>query len=478
MNLGASAFYVWLVCCGVGLGVSISRAEQAQDFDHPNSYLGNAGWNAALELWMEIGELPVGPGVSLPVRLRLASAPSRPEALFGSLFWCPVLESTLSRPKAHYLEFTTLGGGLRFLSRAPDGDFVSLNGRSSAHLDENTVEVRSQGWRYRYSGGKIREAVSPDGASVVWTYQDGRIAGLTGSDGETLLSVTRTEDGVTLNGKLGKFQFRGEGPDAAGVSRWRLSFQGGREETMALTPEGADVIRLDRVFPGGAARVYRWQAGSGALLSDGDFTYEMRPADTGLSLLHRIDREGRTEWYTFDTVKGRSVYKRQDGSRVVSWYHVQPGPTYMKAFRMDSLTEDQRLVSSRRLAYDAGGNIRKAWTEPGEALPENPDGLRYIGLEEAERLHRQRDVLFVDARASVEYSRGHIPGAVRLGRDPFETDLASLERELKAAVTLVVYCASRQCEDSGIVAAQLWQRGFRRILVFEGGWEEWGEGNR
>lgn len=355
---------------------------------------------------------------------------------------------------------------------------LTLNGRSSARLNGVSVEIRSDGWRYRYTDGWIREAIAPSGVALSWLYKGDRIANIQGPGGQSLLAVHVSNEGIVLEGVSGTFRFRREGPDSAGTTRWFFFFPDGREMKMVFSSEGGGVTRLKVISPGMEDCLYRWRSDSGALLSDGDFTYEVRPTDTGMPLLHRIAQQGWTEWYMFDTVRGMSIYKRQDGSRVVSWYHVQPGPTYMKAFRMDSLSEDQRLVSSRRVAYDAGGNVLKEWTEPGEASLGGSQGVRYIGLEEAERLHGQPDVLFVDARTAAEYSRGHIPGSVRLGRSQFVADFASLKRDLRAVRMLVVYCTSRQCEDSSIVATQLWQRGFRNILLFEGGWAEWGKENQ
>lgn len=127
MRLHPVILYAWIVWCDLGLCSREVRADTGPDFDPPHSYIGNAGWNSELKLWIDIGDLPVGTEAGIPVRLRLMSAPSRGKALFDPLLWCPVLESTLSRLGDHDLEFTTLGGGIRFLQRADGGDFATLN---------------------------------------------------------------------------------------------------------------------------------------------------------------------------------------------------------------------------------------------------------------------------------------------------------------------------------------------------------------
>ena len=65
-----------------------------------------------------------------------------------------------------------------------------------------------------------------------------------------------------------------------------------------------------------------------------------------------------------------------------------------------------------------------------------------------------------------------------LGRSSFEADYPALENRLKAADTLAVYCTSRQCEDSSLVATRLSQSGYESVLVFEGGWAEWWKRHR
>jgi len=229
---------------------------------------------------------------------------------------------------------------------------------------------------------------------------------------------------------------------------------------------------------GTPAQEFRWNSATGALLSDSDFTYEVRRTDTGEDVLHRVDKDGRTEWYTFDVARGLATYKRQDGSRVQSWYHVEPGPRYMKCFRMDTLSTGQGLVSSRLLTYDAGGNVEEDRIEMGSATLGTTAGVRYIATEEAENLHGQPGTLFLDARTTEAFEHGHIPGALHLGRASFETDFPRVESQLKPATTLVVYCTSRQCEDSSIVATRLSQLGFTHDLVFEGGWAEWWKRHR
>jgi len=83
--------------------------------------------------------------------------------------------------------------------------------------------------------------------------------------------------------------------------------------------------------------------------------------------------------------------------------------------------------------------------------------------------------LILDARPSVFFEQGHVPGALNLARDDFARDYRRLSPELKAATDkpIVVYCSGGECHDSRLVANALLTLGFSDVRVFTGGWEEW-----
>ena len=100
---------VCFLCC---LGAFFSRpllVEAKSGFEHPNSFIGNAGWSGGLELWLDVGEVAVGGSSNLPLRLRFATDVTRENSLFGGNWWCPLLES-VGNKSADDFEWTTLGG--------------------------------------------------------------------------------------------------------------------------------------------------------------------------------------------------------------------------------------------------------------------------------------------------------------------------------------------------------------------------------
>jgi len=447
----------------------------ADDFEHPNSYIGNADWDGGLVLWVEVAGITLDDGISLPLRLRFTSKGKG--FLFGKNWWCPLLESTAILPKSHFIEYSTLGGGGEYLARG--NQFVSDDGRTKATLDSDEIEIDSGGWVYRYKDGKITEAKTPDGTSLVWK-KDGESISLEVAGRRCVLAIMRTGDEakITISSQKAEFILKQKSDKNGDPVGWVLAFPDGRREEMKLERQACGVTQMTVEGSGGIRGIYRWKTETGELLADSDFTYEMRPTDIGRDLLNRVDGQGQTEWYYFDSDKGAATYKRQDGSRVVSWYDLRRGPAHMKVFRMDTLSGDQKLVSSRLLSYTPEGVLDKEWTEEGERGNNSSKGIRFIALDEAMKLHAETGTLFIDARHPAAFRAGAIPGSVNLSRVAFERDYAGKDSLLKGAKTLVVYCTSRNCEDSSIVATKLHNLGHKNVVVFEGGWAEWWKHSR
>ena len=100
------------------------------------------------------------------------------------------------------------------------------------------------------------------------------------------------------------------------------------------------------------------------------------------------------------------------------------------------------------------------------------EGIRIVDLEEARRAV-ESGVTVIDARRKDEFDEGHIPGAVLFDyydmgayRDRVLAILSN-EREI------MVYCSEETCDDSELLAKELYVLGFTKLLLFKGGFAEW-----
>ena len=83
-------------------------------------------------------------------------------------------------------------------------------------------------------------------------------------------------------------------------------------------------------------------------------------------------------------------------------------------------------------------------------------------------------VLWVDARAEEPFAKAHVPGALRLDEDGWDTLLPSVLAAWSPERKVVVYCSRETCNASHAVAERLRHEvQLKNIYVLEGGWEAW-----
>jgi rhodanese-related sulfurtransferase len=100
--------------------------------------------------------------------------------------------------------------------------------------------------------------------------------------------------------------------------------------------------------------------------------------------------------------------------------------------------------------------------------------LKTIDLQQLRRrLYSPNPPTLLEALPERYYAQKHLPGAQLFPHDRV--------KELAPAVVpdrgteIVVYCASRTCQNSRIAAQSLVQLGYGNVAVFEGGKQEWEE---
>ena len=75
----------------------------------------------------------------------------------------------------------------------------------------------------------------------------------------------------------------------------------------------------------------------------------------------------------------------------------------------------------------------------------------------------------VDVRAAEDFAKGHIPGAINLPREKWET-LQGLQKDR----VNILYCYTQTCHLAATAAVQFASRGFP-VMEMEGGFEAWKE---
>ena len=92
------------------------------------------------------------------------------------------------------------------------------------------------------------------------------------------------------------------------------------------------------------------------------------------------------------------------------------------------------------------------------------------GPMELERLLKAHEnINLIDVRAEEDYRKGHIPGALNLPRDKWDT-----REGLSKEKTNILYCYSRVCHLAATAACDFAAKGYP-VMELEGGFDEWKE---
>jgi rhodanese-related sulfurtransferase len=89
------------------------------------------------------------------------------------------------------------------------------------------------------------------------------------------------------------------------------------------------------------------------------------------------------------------------------------------------------------------------------------------------RFFDARAALFLDARDPAEYEKGHIPGAIRLTNPEAQNEPERMKALPVEGRPTIVYCEGGACEASLDLARFLLESGFKKVLVYMGGYPEW-----
>ncbi len=85
------------------------------------------------------------------------------------------------------------------------------------------------------------------------------------------------------------------------------------------------------------------------------------------------------------------------------------------------------------------------------------------------RLEAGEKILIVDVREESEWARGHLPGAIHLGKGIIERDIE--QRVPEKAAPLVLYCGGGF--RSALAADNLQKMGYTNVISMDGGWKGW-----
>lgn len=97
--------------------------------------------------------------------------------------------------------------------------------------------------------------------------------------------------------------------------------------------------------------------------------------------------------------------------------------------------------------------------------------MRHIDTQELKRMMDEgADFTLIDARSHDAYDREHLPGAVSMPSDHMGEHVL---KDYDNDETMVTYCTDLECTASTIAARKLDRYGFKKVLEYKAGIEDW-----
>ncbi len=94
-----------------------------------------------------------------------------------------------------------------------------------------------------------------------------------------------------------------------------------------------------------------------------------------------------------------------------------------------------------------------------------------INLKQAYILYK-KNILFIDAREPEDYNAAHIKNAINIPMDHFD-DYKYMLKKIDKNQQIVTYCAGSECDLSIVLGNVLFDKGYKKLYVFFGGWVDW-----
>jgi rhodanese-related sulfurtransferase len=166
-----------------------------------------------------------------------------------------------------------------------------------------------------------------------------------------------------------------------------------------------------------------------------------------------------------DRKKFRCPFPQQETLRTKSGLRVPfselrlNGRLRLQAFEIETSTCKERLIMGMELKKNDPAKARQFFADK-IAFTTGPVELSHC-------LKDGGSVAVVDVRFPDDYAKGHIPGAINLPKDKWQTG-----QGLRKDAVNVLYCYTEQCHLAAFAAVEFAAKGYS-VMEMQGGFEAW-----
>lgn len=355
--------------------LALARAQAEPDFTRPHTHLGASDSEGRIVVWKDLYPVQLSDGTNLPLRLRFSSAPAVGAPLFGTFWWCPLLESTFVQLNEGSYSVTTLGGRTAYLIERK-GQLSSGDEKYKGHIvspSEAVIEV--DGWQYRYIGGRLVSLKTPSNIEVDLAYTAGRLTSMVEKGKGVLLSLQNgapgslpsrmvvNKDAYDLTAQqIPVVSVVAGQPLIAGYATSLGEIKGPMSGRFPIVFGRDGSYSMARQADYAQDRTYVWNSVTGQVISDGRWTYEVKPGKPDAlgqllpPMVSRKNAQGQVESYYYDLATGISEYHQADGTVTKRYYFTSVGPINSQLRKL-TMSKGGKELANIQWSYDEQGRM-------------------------------------------------------------------------------------------------------------------------
>lgn len=375
-----------MLCIGC-LSLGVSMDDGFAQLSRPPNSLGASNAHGYLQIWREIDELDFGDGLTQPLSVKFSSErQNNPSPYFGAGWWCPLLESRAYLKRAKMLRAELPCGQVIYLrqSKTDPNAYQTPNKQMAAVIDKEKGDITLVGsccGEYRYRQGRLYQIKTPEGRLITLIYNGNvvteiREEGRANSPFKLATTPSGIPTGMYVNGKLHSFEL-GKRPrveSASGtnviagfdptLTMWK--FPDGRQETYQFEVDEGISPNLKVTDREDSESNYVWDAATGHIVSDGEWTYEIGKTvgEFDLPKLWRVNSKGEEEFRYVDMAKGITEVKNLKKGHTITEKFLSSGPLYGKVRKVEKVVNGEKFPVLQT-GYDEAGRLLRTTDEKG-----------------------------------------------------------------------------------------------------------------
>ena len=99
--------------------------------------------------------------------------------------------------------------------------------------------------------------------------------------------------------------------------------------------------------------------------------------------------------------------------------------------------------------------------------------VKEISINDAVEMFMKKNVLFIDSRSKIDFSMGHIQGAVNLPEKKFDNRIDDFLAKTDPDTIIITYCNGIDCPLAKSLAEKLLFVGYYNVFYLTDGWSKW-----